>query len=63
MSEKFDLEKAIEGLRSGKDLVSSEGVLMPLIKQLTEAAITAELEHLLPMTMNLIERMVRHQKK
>jgi transposase-like protein len=45
MSDKFDFEKAIAGLRSGKDLVGNEGVLMPLIKQLTEAAITAELEH------------------
>ena len=45
MSDKFDFEKAITGLRSGKDLVGNEGVLMPLIKQLTEAAITAELEH------------------
>jgi hypothetical protein len=27
----FDFEKAIAGLRSGKDLVGNEGVLMPLI--------------------------------
>jgi transposase-like protein len=45
MSDIFDFEKAIAGLRSGKDLVGNEGVLMPLIKQLAEAAITAELEH------------------
>ncbi|MFT5658377.1 MAG: hypothetical protein ACI9KN_001656 [Gammaproteobacteria bacterium] len=32
MSDIFDFEKAIAGLRSGKDLVGSEGVLMPLIK-------------------------------
>jgi hypothetical protein len=31
MSEIFDFEKAIAGLRSGKDLVGNEGVLMPLI--------------------------------
>jgi putative transposase len=45
MSDIFNFEKAIAGLRSGKDLVGNEGVLMPLIKQLAEAAITAELEH------------------
>jgi putative transposase len=45
MSDIFDFEKAIAGLRSGKDLVSNEGVLMPLIKQLAEAATTAELKH------------------
>jgi hypothetical protein len=31
MSEIFDFEKVIAGLRSGKDLVGNEGVLMPLI--------------------------------
>ncbi len=45
MSESFDFEKALEDLRAGKDLTGKDGVLMPLIKQLTEAAITAELEH------------------
>jgi putative transposase len=47
MSDIFDFEKAIAGLRSGKDLVVNEGVLMPLIKQLAEAAITDELEYYL----------------
>jgi len=45
MSSNFDFEKALSDLRSGKDLTGKDGVLMPLIKQLTEAAITAELEH------------------
>ncbi len=45
MSETFNFEKALSELRSGKDLTGKDGVLMPLIKQLTEAAITAELEH------------------
>jgi putative transposase len=45
MSEIFDFEKAIAGLRSGKDLMGNEDVLMPLIKQLTEAATNAELKH------------------
>ena len=31
MSGIFNFEKAIAGLRSGKDLVGNEGVLMPLI--------------------------------
>lgn len=44
MSQPFDFNKALEGLQAGKDLTGKDGVLMPLIKQLTEAAITAELE-------------------
>ncbi len=45
MTTNFDFETALSELRSGKDLTGKDGVLMPLIKQLTEAAITAELEH------------------
>jgi putative transposase len=45
MSQTFDFEKALEELRAGKDLTGKDGILMPLIKQLTEAAITGELEH------------------
>lgn len=43
----FDMEHAIEALRSGKDLTGKDGILTPLIKQLTEAALGAEMtEHL-----------------
>jgi len=45
MTESFNFEKALEGLRAGKDLTGKDGILMPLIKQLTEAVITGELEH------------------
>ena len=45
MSQSFDFEKALEDLRAEKDLTGKDGVLMPLIKQLTEAKITGELEH------------------
>jgi len=45
MSESFDFNKALKDLQSGQDLTGKDGVLMPLIKQLTEAAINAELEH------------------
>src|SRR6056297_3338712 len=41
---KFDMEAALRGLREGKDLTGKDGVLTPLIKQLTEAALQAELE-------------------
>lgn len=47
MSQPFDFDKALKELQAGKDLTGKDGVLMPLIKQLTEAAITAELnQHL-----------------
>lgn len=43
----FDMEAAIKALREGKDLSGKDGILTPLIKQLTEAAMGAELdEHL-----------------
>jgi putative transposase len=43
----FDLEAAMKALREGKDLNGKDGILTPLIKQLTEAAMAAELdEHL-----------------
>ena len=44
---KFDMDAAIKALREGKDLSGQDGILTPLIKQLTEAAMRAELdEHL-----------------
>ncbi len=43
----FDMDAAIKALREGKDLSGQGGILTPLIKQLTEAAMKAELdEHL-----------------
>ena len=44
---RFDMEAALAGLREGKGLSGKDGILTPLIKQLTEAAMQAELdEHL-----------------
>lgn len=44
MTKQFDMDEAIKALREGKDLTGRDGVLTPLIKQLTEAALQAELE-------------------
>lgn len=44
MSQSFNFEQALKDLQSGKDLTGKDGVLMPLIKQLTEAALKAELD-------------------
>ena len=38
MDNKFDIDAALAGLKSGQDLMGKDGVLTPLIKQLTEAA-------------------------
>jgi len=47
MSEQFDFNKAVEALKNGQGLTGKDGLLTPLIKQLTEAALQAELdEHL-----------------
>jgi hypothetical protein len=40
----FDFEEALDALKSGRDLNGKDGILTPLIKQLTEAALAAELE-------------------
>ena len=43
----FDFNKALEQLQAGQGLTGKDGVLTPLIKQLTEAALKAELnQHL-----------------
>lgn len=44
MTQDFDFNKALEQLKSGKGLTGKDGILTPLIKQLTEAALKAELE-------------------
>jgi transposase-like protein len=44
MSEQFDFDKALAALQSGQDLTGKDGLLTPLIKQLTEAALKAELD-------------------
>ena len=44
MAKEFDYNKALEAIQSGQAITGKDGVLAPLIKQLTEAALTAELE-------------------
>jgi len=40
----FDFQKALKAIRSGKPLTGKDGVLTPLIKNLTEAALEGELD-------------------
>ena len=44
MSDEFDFSRALEALQSGQPMTGKDGVLAPLIKQLTEAALEGELE-------------------
>ena len=44
MLEKFDFNEAVKALQSGQKLTGDDGVLTPLIKQLTEAALEGELD-------------------
>jgi putative transposase len=44
MKDKFDFDKALEMIRAGRAMTGKDGVLAPLIKQLTEAALEAEME-------------------
>ena len=44
MSEKFDYEQALADIKAGKPLTGKDSILSPLIKQLTEAALEAEID-------------------
>jgi transposase-like protein len=44
MTEKFDFEEALKAIQSGQPISGKDGVLGPLVKQLTEAALEAELD-------------------
>ncbi len=44
MNDTFDLNEALEAIKAGAKIDGKDGVLAPLIKQLTEAALEAELE-------------------
>ena len=44
MAEKFDFEAALKAVQSGQSITGKDGVLGPLVKQLTEAALEGELE-------------------
>ncbi len=44
MNRQFDLNEALEQIKAGAKIEGKDGVLAPLIKQLTEAALEAELE-------------------
>lgn len=44
MTNEFNLAQAIKALQSGQDLTGKDGFLTPLIKQITEAALKAELQ-------------------
>ena len=42
--QKFDFNEVLKAIQSGKPITGSGGVLAPLIKQLTEAALSAEID-------------------
>jgi len=44
MNDKFDFNEALEQIKAGAKIEGKDGILAPLIKQLTEAALEAELE-------------------
>jgi len=44
MTTKFNFDDALKALQSGQSLTGADGILTPLIKQLTEAALEAEID-------------------
>ncbi len=49
-NQSFNFDEALKQLQSGKNLLGTDGILTPLIKQLTEAALQEEIEHYLSTT-------------
>lgn len=43
-NKKFNFDEALKAIQSGQPITGSKGVLAPLVKQLTEAALAAELD-------------------
>ena len=41
MPQSFNIDQALKNLQAGKDITGKDGILMPLIKQLTKEAIIA----------------------
>ncbi|ADZ43662.1 putative transposase [Yersinia enterocolitica subsp. palearctica 105.5R(r)] len=58
MSQPFDFDKALKALQSGQALTGKDGILTPLIKQLTEAALAAELDSHLAQDLEANRKMV-----
>ena len=44
MTERFDFNEALKAIQSGQAISGKDGVLAPLLKQLTEAALEGELD-------------------
>ncbi len=42
MTEKFDFNEALKAIQSGQAISGKDGVLAPLLKQLTEAALESD---------------------
>ena len=44
MTKKFDFDELLEEVKNGKEITGKNGVLGPLVKRLTEAALEGELD-------------------
>jgi len=58
----FDFQKALKAIQSGQPFMGKEGVLTPLIKKLTEAALEGELESHLGQELNANRRNGKSKK-
>lgn len=59
----FDFTAALQQLQTGQPLTGKDGILTPLIKQLVEAALEAEIEHYLKQEENRSNRRNGYGKK
>lgn len=58
----FDFQKALEAVQSGQPLLGKEGILNPLIKQLTEAALEGEIDSHLAQELSVNRRNGKSKK-
>ncbi len=64
MQEKnFDFEEALKAIQAGQPITGKDSVLAPLIKQLTEVALSAEIDHYLAEHPSKADRRNGYSKK
>lgn len=62
MSQPFDFDKALKALQDSQALTGKNGILTPSVKQLTEAALAAELDSHLVKDAEASRKMVQVKK-
>jgi len=63
MGPDFDLQKALEAIQNGQSFLGEGGILNPLIKQLTKAALEGEIDSHLAQALSVNRRNGKSKKQ